>query len=65
MILSEHTTTVQVVCSFLLYRKVRKLEKIVYNEWEIKNDMAKERRGELRHDVVYVFFVSVQWDCTI
>ena len=40
---------------FLLYRKFLKWSKIVYNGLEIKNDMAKERRG-LRHDVVYVVF---------
>ena len=43
------------VLLFLLYRKVRKLEKIVYNEDEIKNDMTKERKGGFRHDVVYGF----------
>lgn len=39
---------------FLLSKKVRKLSEIVYNEWETKNDIAKERRWVLRHDVVYV-----------
>ena len=29
---------------------------MVYNKIEIKNDMTKERRGELRHDVVYEVF---------
>ena len=38
-----------------LYRKVRKLEKKVYNVYEIKNCITKERRG-LRHDVVCVVF---------
>ena len=45
---------------FLLYRKVLKSSKIVYNGFEIKNCMTKERRG-LRHDVVYEIFVSVVW----
>ena len=42
-------------CSFLLYRKFLKSSEIVYNRLEIKNDIAKERRG-LRHDVVYEVF---------
>ena len=29
---------------FLLYRKLRKSAKMVYNRLEIKNDIAKERR---------------------
>ena len=41
--------------SFLLYRKFLKSSEIVYNRLEIKNDIAKERRG-LRHDVVYEVF---------
>ena len=40
---------------FLLYRKFLKSSEIVYNRLEIKNDIAKERRG-LRHDVVYEVF---------
>ena len=43
------------VSSFLLYRKFLKSSEIVYNRLEIKNDIAKERRG-LRHDVVYEVF---------
>ena len=43
-----------IVC-FLLYRKFLKSSEIVYNRLEIKNDIAKERRG-LRHDVVYEVF---------
>lgn len=39
----------------LLYRKFLKSSEIVYNRLEIKNDIAKERRG-LRHDVVYEVF---------
>ena len=41
--------------SFSLYRKFLKSSEIVYNRLEIKNDIAKERRG-LRHDVVYEVF---------
>lgn len=41
--------------AFLLYRKFLKSSEIVYNRLEIKNDIAKERRG-LRHDVVYEVF---------
>lgn len=41
--------------TFLLYRKFLKSSEIVYNRLEIKNDIAKERRG-LRHDVVYEVF---------
>ena len=40
---------------FSLYRKFLKSSEIVYNRLEIKNDIAKERRG-LRHDVVYEVF---------
>lgn len=40
---------------FLLYRKFLKSSEIVYNRLEIKNDIAKERRG-LRHDVAYEVF---------
>ena len=40
---------------FLLYRKFLKSSEIVYNRLEIKNGIAKERRG-LRHDVVYKVF---------
>ena len=43
------------VYNFLLYRKFLKSSEIVYNRLEIKNDIAKERRG-LRHDVVYEVF---------
>ena len=39
----------------MLYRKFLKSSEIVYNRLEIKNDIAKERRG-LRHDVVYEVF---------
>ena len=35
----------QIAELFLLYRKLRKSEKIVYNELEIKNGMTKERRS--------------------
>ncbi len=49
----------KVICcqhiTFLLYRKFLKSSEIVYNRLEIKNDIAKERRG-LRHDVVYEVF---------
>lgn len=41
--------------AFLLYRKFLKSSEIVYNRLEIKNDIAKERRG-LHHDVVYEVF---------
>ena len=41
--------------SLFLYRKFLKSSEIVYNRLEIKNDIAKERRG-LRHDVVYEVF---------
>mgnify|MGYP007106429069 FL=1 len=41
--------------TFFLYRKFLKSSEIVYNRLEIKNDIAKERRG-LRHDVVYEVF---------
>lgn len=44
-----------VVTDFWLYRKFLKSSEIVYNRLEIKNDIAKERRG-LRHDVVYEVF---------
>ena len=44
--------------SFCLYRKFLKMSEIVYNGLEIKIGITKERRG-LRHDVVYVVFVSV------
>ena len=37
-----------------IYRKFLKLSEIVYNKHESKNDMTKERRGRLRHDVVCV-----------
>ena len=40
---------------YLLYRKFLKSSEIVYNRLEIKNGIAKERRG-LRHDVVYKVF---------
>ena len=40
----------------LLYRKFLKSSEIVYNRMEIKNDMTKERRLGLRHDVVYEVF---------
>jgi len=50
---SSHNQSV--VASFLLYRKFLKSSEIVYNRLEIKNDIAKERRG-LRHDVVYEVF---------
>ena len=40
---------------FLLYRKFLKSSEIVYNRLEIKNGIAKERRG-LRHDVAYEVF---------
>ena len=43
------------VGAFFLYRKFLKSSEIVYNRLEIKNDIAKERRG-LRHDVVYEVF---------
>ena len=43
------------ISHFLLYRKILKSSEIVYNRLEIKNDIAKERRG-LRHDVVYEVF---------
>lgn len=43
------------VSLFFLYRKFLKSSEIVYNRLEIKNDIAKERRG-LRHDVVYEVF---------
>ena len=43
------------VAIILLYRKFLKSSEIVYNRLEIKNDIAKERRG-LRHDVVYEVF---------
>ena len=43
------------IFSFLIYRKFLKSSEIVYNRLEIKNDIAKERRG-LRHDVVYEVF---------
>ena len=33
------------ILNILTYRKLRKLEKIVYNELEIKNGMTKERRA--------------------
>ena len=46
---------VTVFAAFLLYRKFLKSSEIVYNRLEIKNDIAKERRG-LRHDVVYEVF---------
>ena len=46
--------TGKVVFAFL-YRKFLKSSEIVYNRLEIKNDIAKERRG-LRHDVVYEVF---------
>ena len=42
--------------SLFLYRKFLKSSKIVYNELEIKNDMTKERRLWLRHDVDYEVF---------
>ena len=45
----------QPIFSFLIYRKFLKSSEIVYNRLEIKNDIAKERRG-LRHDVVYEVF---------
>lgn len=49
----------KVICcqqiTFLLYRKFLKSSEIVYNRLEIKNDIAKERRG-LRHDVAYEVF---------
>ena len=41
--------------SFSLYRKFLKSSEIVYNRLEIKNGIAKERRG-LRHDVAYEVF---------
>lgn len=47
--------TLMPAISFLLYRKFLKSSEIVYNRLEIKNDIAKERRG-LRHDVVYEVF---------
>lgn len=43
------------VVYLFLYRKFLKSSEIVYNRLEIKNDIAKERRG-LRHDVVYEVF---------
>lgn len=46
--------------SFLLYRKVLKIRKIVYNDVKIKNCIAKERRG-LRHDVVYEIVYFKCW----
>lgn len=58
MILSFHKITNKAACGqsyFLLYRKFLKSSEIVYNRLEIKNDIAKERRG-LRHDVVYEVF---------
>ena len=45
----------EILRPFLLYRKFLKSSEIVYNRLEIKNDIAKERRG-LRHDVVYEVF---------
>ena len=46
---------------FLLYRKFLKSSKIVYNRFEIKKDMTKERMG-IRHDVVYeVFCFGSRW----
>ena len=44
------------VSTFLLYRKFLKSSKIVYNGLEIKNGMTRERRLQLRHDVVYEIF---------
>lgn len=41
--------------AFLIYRKFLKSSEIVYNRLEIKNGIAKERRG-LRHDVAYEVF---------
>ena len=41
--------------TFLLYRKLRKSAKIVYNRLEIKDGITKERKW-IRHDVVYVVF---------
>ena len=43
------------IIPFSLYREFLKSSEIVYNRLEIKNDIAKERRG-LRHDVVYEVF---------
>ena len=49
---------------FLLYRKLRKSSKIVYNKIEIKNDMAKERSEGFAMTLFMVFFVS--WlGCTV
>lgn len=53
---ARRSEKMSVVASFfLLYRKFLKSSEIVYNRLEIKNDIAKERRG-LRHDVVYEVF---------
>ena len=53
--MAERGLWTDVCSSFLPYRKFLKSSEIVYNRLEIKNDIAKERRG-LRHDVVYEVF---------
>jgi len=51
----RNTIFVHFTFMFSIYRKFLKSSEIVYNRLEIKNDIAKERRG-LRHDVVYEVF---------
>ena len=42
---------------FLLYRKLRKLAKMVYNGLEIKNGITKERRCDFAMTLSMQFFV--------
>ncbi len=53
--LCEEQSALEACQLLFLYRKFLKSSEIVYNRLEIKNDIAKERRG-LRHDVVYEVF---------
>lgn len=53
---------VQVLQFCLLYRKLRKSSKMVYNKSEIKNGMTKERREDFAMTLFMRFFYWL--DCT-
>ena len=49
------------VMGFLNLKEIPQIEKMVYNGYEMKNGMTKERRCGLRHDVACAVFLSWCW----
>ena len=47
--------------SFFNLKEIPQIEKMVYNGYEMKNGMTKERRCGLRHDVACAVFLSWCW----